>query len=158
MEPEKGQFRFRDEDVENARQAGITLVLQLCWGYTHEMQWAVKNSPKGGQPGKGTMRQWDEQAKAHFLKDVADFTYGIVSHYKGKVKYLRSHVITLSADAPTTAPTEATSQLARSARQLGNRGPVGVKRKEDRRERVGYGIAAPGVGHRRLSISLDAAR
>lgn len=86
-EPQKGQFRFFDDQVENARQAGVALVLQLGWNKGPGMEWALKNDPKGGVQGKGTNATWDEAAKAQFLEDVGDFTYGIVSHYKGKVRY-----------------------------------------------------------------------
>jgi hypothetical protein len=86
-EPEKGHFVFNDEAVDNAHKAGVALVLQICWTNTPALSWALKNDPKKGEAGKGAAPTWDETAKAQFLKDLSEFTYGIVDHYKGKVKY-----------------------------------------------------------------------
>ena len=47
----------------------------------------AKNDPTEGGTGKKKNETWQEQAKAQFLKDVSEFTYAVVSHYKGKVKY-----------------------------------------------------------------------
>ncbi len=86
-EPEQGKFVFHDEEVENARKAGVSLVLQICWTNQQDLNWALKNTPNVGERAKGHSENWDDSAKDQFLKDVADYTFAIVSHYKGKVKY-----------------------------------------------------------------------
>ncbi|HNQ35558.1 MAG TPA: endo-1,4-beta-xylanase [bacterium] len=83
-EPTKGDFRFYDEEIEAARKAGVVLVGQLLWG--DGVAWSMKNLP-AGDLRKPKVATWDETARAQFLKDVAEYTTAVVSHYKGKIKY-----------------------------------------------------------------------
>jgi hypothetical protein len=84
-EPEKGKFVFRDDEIETAEKAKMNVMLQILWT-PPSPQWALVNTPRASERGKGAIPNWPEDKKAAFLKDVGDWTYALVSHYKGKVK------------------------------------------------------------------------
>ena len=52
-EPQKGHFVFNDEAVENARKAGVTLVLQICWTNTPDLKWAAEERSQKGRGRQG---------------------------------------------------------------------------------------------------------
>ena len=86
VEPEKGKFRFDDAEVNAAVAGKMNVLIHIIWPEWNGPNWAIANTPHP-EVGKGRRREWDPARKKRFLKDVSDFTYAVVKHYRGRVKY-----------------------------------------------------------------------
>jgi hypothetical protein len=86
VEPEKGKFRFKDDEIRNAHAMGFSLVLQLLNEHP-----APQKFVKDCMPGEGVdAAQWcrdHPDKKAAYLKHFGDYAAALVQRYKPWVRH-----------------------------------------------------------------------
>ena len=80
-EPEKGKFQFFDREMENAKRAGFSVVIQ-----TLNPQWGTQPWLQPFHPAPGT-RSWEPAKWEQYLAHWEDFHAKMAAHYKPWVRH-----------------------------------------------------------------------
>ena len=80
-EPEKGKFHFFDREMENARHAGFSVVIQ-----TLNPDWGTQEWLKPFHPAPGT-HTWEPAKWEQYLAHWEDFHAKMAAHYKPWVRH-----------------------------------------------------------------------